>query len=147
MNAFDNVNKKIDAGVLNAMTKAGEDICQKMRDKLIEGGHFQTGELIDSITSEVIENEGSVSVQVNMLNYGRFIDSGTGAAHGVEGGREGYWSYKDRDGNWHRTNGMAADPFIDESIKSVTDALGERILVNINASLTGLDAVGDEDND
>ena len=85
MNAFDNVNKKIDAGVLNAMTKAGEDICQKMRDKLIEGGHFQTGELIDSITSEVVENEGSVSVQVNMLNYGKFIDSGTGAAHGAEG--------------------------------------------------------------
>ena len=43
---------------------------------------------------------------------------------------------------------MAADPFIDESIKSVTDALGERIRVNINASLTGLGIMaGDEDND
>lgn len=123
MSVFDKIEERITDGVRDALTQAGEEICDNMRDKLTADGHAGTGELLSNITSETTIENGKISVSIHMPEYAKFIDSGTGAAHGVPGGRVGSWSYQDRDGNWHTTDGMDADPFIDISKQQVVDKL------------------------
>lgn len=131
MSVFDGIEKRIIDGVRDTLTQAGEEICDNMRDKLTADGHAGTGELLSNITSEITTESGKIIVSVHMPEYAKFIDSGTGAAHGVAGGRVGSWSYQDRDGNWHTTDGMDADPFIDISkdpvVNKLTAMIDERI--------------------
>lgn len=95
-----------------------ESACENLKNNLSEAGHVRTGELYDSINYKMQANGDKITAEISMNEYGKFIDSGTGAAHGVENGREGYWRYKDRNEQWHTTNGMDADPFIDKSVLS-----------------------------
>lgn len=106
------VHKAAEAALRNMC----EESCKNLKDSIAEAGHVATGELYDSINYKMVTNDDKITAEISMNEYGKFIDSGTGAAHGVEGGREGYWRYKDRNGQWHTTNGMDADPFIDKSV-------------------------------
>lgn len=104
-----------------------ESACENLKNNLSEAGHVRTGELYDSINYKMQANGDKISAEISMNEYGKFIDSGTGAAHGVENGREGYWRYKDKNGQWHTTNGMDADPFIDKSVLSAFMNLPEEL--------------------
>ena len=95
-----------------------ESACENLKNNLSEAGHVRTGELYDSINYKMQASGDKITAEISMNEYSKFIDGGTGAAHGVENGREGYWRYKDRNGQWHTTNGMDADPFIDKSVLS-----------------------------
>lgn len=118
---FTNLAEEIRNGVENALVEVGQAVCEEMKTSLIDNGHEGTGELLDSIGYEMIDEGNTKSVVVHMSAYGKFIDSGTGAAHGVEGGRVGSWRYQDRAGNWHTTDGMDADPFIEPAAKEVQE--------------------------
>ena len=59
--------------------------------------------------------------------YAEFIELGSGAAHGRPGGRVGTWRYKDRHGNWHTTDGMDADPFIEPAVDANIGKLGDAV--------------------
>ena len=104
-----------------------ESACENLKNNLSEAGHVRTGELYDSINYKMRASGDKISAEISMNEYGKFIDSGTGAAHGVENGREGYWRYKDKNGQWHTTNGMDADPFIDKSVLSAFMNLPEEL--------------------
>lgn len=104
-----------------------ESACENLKNNLSESGHVRTGELYDSINYKMQASGDKITAEIHMNEYGKFIDSGTGAAHGVENGREGYWRYKDRNGQWHTTNGMDADPFIDKSVLSAFMNLPEEL--------------------
>ena len=104
-----------------------ESACENLKNNLSESGHVRTGELYDSINYKIQANGDKITAEISMNEYGKFIDPGTGAAHGVENGREGYWRYKDRNGQWHTTNGMDADPFIDKSVLSAFMNLPEEL--------------------
>lgn len=131
------MRENINAQTESAIETVASRICDNMRDKLTADGHAGTGDLLNSITyTRETSEDGKVSVVVDMNAYGRFIDQGTGAAHG--GVREGYWRYKDKNGNWHTTNGMDADPFIDISTQDAMDGLSGILAERIEDAMQNL---------
>lgn len=116
---FTRIKNDIHKGVESAMTETGEDVCEQMKSNLQADGHSGTGELLESIGFNVTEEDGRISVDIHIADYGKFIEHGTGAAHGVADGRQGSWRYKDRNGNWHTTDGMDADPFIEPAVEDM----------------------------
>lgn len=106
------------------MQNMGELIANEMKSNLQGAGHVDTGALLESIRSETERDQNKITTTiyadaqnpVNGAYYAEFIEMGTGAAHGRAGGRVGSWRYKDRHGNWHTTDGMDADPFIQPAV-------------------------------
>lgn len=134
MNVMDNIRNAVNAAAYEALNNVASAICDNMRDKLTEDGHAGSGKLLDSIGYEIVTDEaGNQSAVISMADYGFFIDSGTGAAHG--GVRQGSWRYQGRDGNWYTTDGMDADPFIDVSIDTALADLPENLASQIRSMI------------
>lgn len=72
-----------------------------------------TGNLRNSITHAVVEDEMAAYVGTNS-EYGVYVEMGTGKYIG--GGRPTPWVYQDAKGNWHRTSGQPAKPFIKPAV-------------------------------
>ncbi len=68
-----------------------------------------TGNLRNSITHQVDSEGHSVYVGTNS-DYGAYVELGTGKYY--PGGRPTPWVYQDAKGNWHRTSGSKAQPFL-----------------------------------
>jgi hypothetical protein len=115
------------------MEETSEAICDAMRNRLIKHRHIDTGALLQSIRHETGIDGNTVTSYIiadaknpaNGAQYAEFLELGTGAAHGRPGGRAGYWRYQDRNGNWHTTDGMDADPFISPSVEEHLDDIQE----------------------
>ena len=139
-NPFYVMSEALNKSAEEALRETCRLACENMQEKLIQDGHVKSGELVDSIDYTMIHANDKVSAFIKMNNYGRYIDEGTGAAHGVPNGREGYWRYKDKNGNWHTTNGMAADPFIDISLEKAIMSLPEELLKQLEKANDELQA-------
>ena len=72
-----------------------------------------TGNLRNSITHQVDEAEPAVYIGTNS-EYGSYVEMGTGKY--VSGGRPTPWVYQDAKGNWHRTNGQRAQPYLKPAV-------------------------------
>lgn len=68
-----------------------------------------TGNLRNSITHMVDEQEPAAIIGTNS-DYGAYVELGTGKYY--PGGRPTPWVYQDAKGNWHRTSGSKAQPFL-----------------------------------
>lgn len=68
-----------------------------------------TGNLRNSITHMVDEQEPAAIIGTNS-DYGAYVELGTGKYY--PGGRPTSWVYQDAKGNWHRTSGSKAQPFL-----------------------------------
>lgn len=68
-----------------------------------------TGNLRNSITHQVDSEGHSVYVGTNS-DYGAYVELGTGKYY--PGGRPTPWVYQDAKGNWRRTSGSKAQPFL-----------------------------------
>ena len=68
-----------------------------------------TGRLKNSITHAVDESENCVYIGTN-VDYAIWHEFGTGKYS--SGGRQGGWTYKGEDGEWHYTEGVPARHFI-----------------------------------
>ena len=68
-----------------------------------------TGNLRNSITHQVDSEGHSIYVGTNS-DYGAYVELGTGKYY--PGGRPTPWVYQDAKGNWHRTSGSKAQPFL-----------------------------------
>lgn len=83
---------------------------------MIESGAKQlapvdTGRLRASIQTFV--NEDGLSYDIGTkVNYAVYIEFGTGKYASNGEGRKTPWSWKDRKGNWHRTEGNPPQPFL-----------------------------------
>lgn len=126
----------VNAGIASRMAAVGENIAEQMRKNLQNAGHVDTGALLESIRSETVTEPDTVTTYIyadaqskDGAYYAEFIELGTGAAHGRPGGRVGTWRYQDRNGVWHTTDGMDADPFIhpavDEYIGDIADIVSD----------------------
>lgn len=121
--------------IVRGMDNIGEAICGSMRARLSSAGHVDTGQLLNSIHHDT-ERAGHVvdtyiyadSQSQDGAYYAEFIELGTGAAHGRPGGRVGSWRYRDRNGNWHTTDGMDADPFIEPAVKEFVPSMVNAVL-------------------
>lgn len=72
-----------------------------------------TGNLRNSITHTVDEEEPAAYIGSN-VEYAAYVELGTGKY--VSGGRPTPWVYQDEKGNWHRTNGQKAQPYLKQSV-------------------------------
>lgn len=71
------------------------------------------GTLRNSISHKVNPAEPAVYVGTNM-EYAAYVELGTGIHY--PGGRQTPWSYKDEEGNWHRTRGQEAQPYLKPAV-------------------------------
>lgn len=132
--SLSDINRSIHRQLVTSMQEVGDDIARSMKSRLQSAGHIDTGALYNSIRSETLDERTSVNTYVYAdakspegTQYAEFIELGTGAAHGRAGGRVGTWRYKDREGNWHTTDGMDADPFIEPSVDEHIGKLGDKV--------------------
>ena len=72
-----------------------------------------TGNLRNSITHTVDEEEPAAYIGTNN-EYAAYVELGTGKY--VSGGRPTPWVYQDAKGNWHRTHGQKAQPYLKTAV-------------------------------
>ena len=72
-----------------------------------------TGNLRNSITHTVDEEEPAAYIGSN-VEYASYVCLGTGKY--VSGGRPTPWVYQDEKGNWHRTHGQKAQPYLKPAV-------------------------------
>ena len=72
-----------------------------------------TGNLRNSITHNVDEEEPAAYIGSN-AEYAAYVELGTGKY--VSGGRPTPWVYQDEKGNWHRTHGQKAKPYLKPAV-------------------------------
>ena len=72
-----------------------------------------TGNLRNSITYTVDEEEPAAYIGSN-AEYAAYVELGTGKY--VSGGRPTPWVYQDEKGNWHRTHGQKAQPYLKPAV-------------------------------
>lgn len=72
-----------------------------------------TGNLRNSITHTVDEEEPAAYIG-SAVEYAAYVELGTGKY--VSGGRPTPWVYQDEKGNWHRTNGQKAQPYLKPAV-------------------------------
>lgn len=92
--------------------------------KLCEGFKHPTGNLRNSITHTVDEEEPAAYIGSN-VEYAAYVELGTGKY--VSGGRPTPWVYQDEKGNWHRTNGQKAQPYLKPAVADHADKYREII--------------------
>lgn len=144
-NMFDDIRRGLMPAVTDILAGAGDSICNDMRRSLSARGHVETGDLIGSIRYETEEHSTTADMLVyadatsaDGYAYADAIEHGTGAAHGRPGGRQGYWRYKDAQGNWHTTDGQDADPFIAPAGEAAIAALPEDVSRGMDLLLGGV---------
>ena len=74
-----------------------------------------TGNLRNSITHEVVEDENAVYIGTNN-EYAAYVELGTGIYAEGGGGRPTPWVYQDANGNWHYTHGQKPQPFLKPAV-------------------------------
>lgn len=72
-----------------------------------------TGNLRNSITHAIDPGEMAVLIGTN-VQYAVYMEMGTGKY--VSGGRPTPWVYQDAKGEWHKTEGNRAQPFIKPAV-------------------------------
>lgn len=99
------VSAAIKAALLRGLEKCGL-VAEGYAKKLCP---VDTGNLRNSITHMVDEQEPAEIIGTNS-DYGAYVELGTGKYY--PGGRPTPWVYQDAKGNWHRTSGSKAQPFL-----------------------------------
>lgn len=99
------ISAAIKAALLRGLEKCGL-VAEGYAKKLCP---VDTGNLRNSITHQVDSEGHSVYVGTNS-DYGAYVELGTGKYY--PGGRPTPWVYQDAKGNWHRTSGSKAQPFL-----------------------------------
>jgi HK97 gp10 family phage protein len=132
MNVFDEIRETLARDLEQHLDTVTGGMAQGMRDKLTEGDHIDTGQLIGSIHNDTARSDdgGTISstISIDATNpqngawYAEFLEYGTGIYNETGDGRKTPWRYQDRNGEWHTTRGMQPDPFIRPS---VAEHLGE----------------------
>ena len=105
----DEVIKDFDQACLRALERIG----LQAEGYAIDLVPVDTGDLKNSITHQVVEDEKAVYIGTN-TEYGIYVEMGTGMYY--PGGRKEPWAYKDGKGQWHFTHGQKAQPWLKPSI-------------------------------
>lgn len=105
----DIVKEEFEAACLRALERCGmqaegyaKDLCP-----------VDTGNLRNSISHKVSEDEPAAYIGTNSED-GPYVELGTGKY--VSGGRPTPWVYQDAKGNWHRTHGQKAQPYLNPAV-------------------------------
>lgn len=97
--------------VLRALERCGEQAEGYAKDLC----PVDTGQLRNSISHVVDDGENVVCIGTP-LEYGAYVELGTGIYAEGGGGRPTPWVYQDAKGNWHYTRGNPAQPFLKPAV-------------------------------
>ena len=125
---------RVPSRIAEAMDATGEEMVTSMKNRLTAGNHIDTGQLISSIHAETTANEDEIITDIYIdaksnegTWYAEFLEYGTGIYNENGNGRQTPWAWQDRNGDWHTTRGMRADPFIRPSVAEHVGELDENI--------------------
>lgn len=105
----DRFKDEFQAALLRALEKCGltaEGYAKRLAP-------VDTGNLRNSISHRVDSDEPAVYVGTNS-EYAAYVELGTGKY--AQGGRQDPWAYQDDEGNWHRTEGQKAQPYLKPAV-------------------------------
>ena len=108
---FEDHSEEILAAMEDAVQKALEECGLTAENYAKRLCPVDTGNLRNGIAHSVSENVAYVGTNIE---YGKYVELGTGKF--VAGGRPAPWVYQDAKGNWHRTHGQKAQPFIKPAV-------------------------------
>lgn len=114
---FDDNSAEILAALENAkergLESVGETATGHAQDDLTRQGAVDTGRLRNSIGYDVDEDDVYVGVKgASGVDYGAYVELGTGKYSTVGGTSKESWVYQDEFGKWHMGYPMKARPFI-----------------------------------
>lgn len=96
-------------GDLNELDRALGKCCAIVERAAKQKAPKGNGDLRRSITSKVENHKGIIYTP---LEYGPYVEYGTGL-FAEEGGRKDVpWNYQDDEGNWHSTSGQRPQPYM-----------------------------------
>lgn len=105
------VSAEIKAALLRGLEKVGL-VAEGYAKKLAP---VDTGNLRNSITHEVVEDENAVYIGTN-TEYAAYVELGTGIYAEGGGGRPTPWVYQDANGNWHYTHRQKPQPYLKPAV-------------------------------
>lgn len=115
---FEDNTAEVLAALEAACTRALETCGLAAEDYAKKLCPVDTGNLRNSITHTVNGAEKAAYVGTNS-EYAVYVEMGTGQY--VAGGRPTPWVYQDDKGNWHRTHGQRAQPYIKPAVAEHTE--------------------------
>ena len=107
----ENVLQNFRAACLRALERCGMQAEGYAKENLTMLKAVDTGNLRNSITHKVLENEVYIGTDVE---YAIYVELGTGKY--AEGGRQDPWVYQDEEGHWHHTHGQRAQPYLKPAV-------------------------------
>lgn len=107
------IRSEFQSAVLRALEKVGLTAEGYAKRNLTENHSVDTGNLRNSVAHSVDAGDTSVSIGTN-VEYAAYVELGTGKY--TEGGRPTPWVYQDDNGNWHRTEGNPAKPYLKPAV-------------------------------
>lgn len=110
---FTDNSEEVKAAMKAAVIRGLERCGLKAEDYAVGLCPYNTGNLRDSIT-HTVNVEEQAAIIGTPVDYSIYVETGTGKY--VSGGRPTPWVYKDEKGNWHRTHGQPAKPFIKPAV-------------------------------
>lgn len=121
-NLEDAINKQIPEAIYRAMEKA----CLIVVSDAKRGCPVDDGQLRNSIEYQIEQSSSKgiddvVGYVGSNVEYAPYVEKGTGI-YSAEG-RKTPWSYQDAKGEWHKTSGMKAQPFLQPAIDNNRDSI------------------------
>ena len=116
---IDNSDEVIEAmrnAAIRALEKCGLTGERYAKENLTKNKSVDTGLLRNSVAHTVDEDElaAYIGVPQGPTSYGIYVEFGTGEYYPC--GRPTPWVYQDAKGNWHRTHGQKAQPFLKPAV-------------------------------
>ena len=107
------VKRAFEDACLRALERCGQQAEGYAKDLVPSPGRTGTGNLRNSISHKVDAREPAVYIGTNS-EYAAYVELGTGIH--TPGGRQTPWVYQDERGDWHRTRGQEAQPFLKPAV-------------------------------
>lgn len=101
--------EELKAAVLRALERCG----MQAEGYAVDLVPVDTGNLRQSISHKVDSAEQAAYVGTNN-EYAAYVELGTGVYY--PGGRQDPWVYQDENGNWHKTKGQEAQPYLKPAV-------------------------------
>lgn len=108
---FTDNSKEVLAAMLEAKARALEACGLVAEGYAKKATPVDTGNLRNSISHKVTEDAAYIGTNTE---YAPYVEFGTGKYY--PGGRPDSWVYQDDKGNWHRTEGAKAQPFLKPAV-------------------------------
>lgn len=130
-NSFDEFVVKLNR-TLNDCSEPLGKVCALIENEAKRNCPVDTGQLRESIRSEVERNEAVVGTN---LEYAPYVEYGTGVYAAGGDGREDPWTYCDAEGNWHTTIGQMPQPFLEPAYEASKDKIDKIFIDYIKKEL------------